>query len=291
MEIDFYSKQQTDSKLDEKANSDDVYKKNETYNIEEINNIIDTKIAEIQIPDVSDFYTKSEVYTKTQVDNLLTPKANANDVYNKTQVDNLVSPKANSSDVYNKTETYTKTEVNNLVSPKANSSDVYGKTETYTKTEVNNLLSPKANSSDVYAKSETYNKTEVNGLINNLPVYSGLIITDISVTPSAVANSCRLTFNNAPTIRDGDIIVVRGEFYYADSYTIIPILIFQAVKVGSIIKFNEIRTKNVLTTSGDYDLLAFCETSYVDVSCYVNGTKKSYSTVTNYKVSLITKGV
>lgn len=108
-EINFYSKEQTDSKLDEKANSNDVYKKNETYTIEEIN----AKFEDV--PDTSNFYTKTEV-------------------------NDLVSPKANSEDVYSKSQTYTKTEVDNLVSPKANSSDVYPKSETYTKSEVNGLI-------------------------------------------------------------------------------------------------------------------------------------------------------
>ena len=120
---------------------DNYYTKGET----------DAKIAE----DLTDYYKKTEVYDKTEVDNLVSPKANSSDVYEKsetytkTEVDNLVSPKANSSDVYAKTETYTKTEVDNLVSPKANSADVYSKTS------VDNLLSSKADSSDVYTKLQT----------------------------------------------------------------------------------------------------------------------------------------
>ena len=281
MEIDFYSKQQTDSKLDEKANSDDVYKKNETYDIEEINNIIDTKIAEIQIPDVSDFYTKSEVYTKTQVDNLLTPKANANDVYTKTQVDNLVSPKANSSDVYSKSETYTKTEVGNLVSPKANSSDVY------TKTETDNLVSPKANSSDVYTK------TQVDNIIGALPVFSGIIRTDLSTSVSVTGNYGKITISNLPTLKNGDIIAVGGEYYFDNGNIDMGrrlYLLYVTVKNGNTYISYVRDVVKTVNTSSDYLLDISMYSNEITIGCYEGQTVKAFLNATDVMVSVYQKG-
>lgn len=44
-------------------------------------------------------------YTKTEIDNLLSQKANSSDVYTKSQTDDLLSNKADSSNVYSKSET------------------------------------------------------------------------------------------------------------------------------------------------------------------------------------------
>ena len=55
----------------------------------------------------------SGIYTKSQVDTLLSAKANASDVYTKTQIDNLLMAKADASDVY------TKSQVDTALSAKA----------------------------------------------------------------------------------------------------------------------------------------------------------------------------
>ena len=54
-------------------------------------------------------YGIENAYTKTEVDGLLTNKANTSAVYTKTQTNNLLNAKANASDVY------TKQEVNTLI--------------------------------------------------------------------------------------------------------------------------------------------------------------------------------
>ena len=264
-EINFYSKEQTDSKLDEKANSNDVYKKNETYTIEEIN----AKFEDV--PDTSNFYTK------TEVNDLVSPKANSEDVYSKsqnytkTEVDNLVSPKADSNNVY------TKSEVDSLVSPKANSSDVYTKSNTYSKTEVDNLVSPKANSSDVYPKSETYTKSEVNGLINAIPNFNGL--TEVVQTPSISlyggGDAVRITFSDC---QDGDIFVISGRLsnYAGREFSATGVMdghtnLFIITTDGGTIETSHwIR----LTNSGTYK---YIEVRYVDAGLNV-------TTITNYNI-------
>jgi len=65
-------------------------------------------------------------YTKTETDNLLTPKATVS------YVDNQLLLKANQA------TPYTKAETDNLLTPKANQAT------TYTKSETDNLLTPKA---------------------------------------------------------------------------------------------------------------------------------------------------
>lgn len=54
-------------------------------------------------------YGIENAYTKTEVNNLLTNKANTSSVYTKTQTNNLLDEKANARDVY------TKQEVNTLI--------------------------------------------------------------------------------------------------------------------------------------------------------------------------------
>lgn len=164
-----------DGKLASKANSADVYTK------EQANELLGAKA------------NSADVYSKDESDDLLDAKANAADVYSKTDVDGLIAPLAKSADVYSKTEadallagkanvgdSYTKAEADTLLGAKANASAVYTKGQvdalvepkadktyvdeelakkadastTYSKTEVDNLVAPKANAADVYTKAE-----------------------------------------------------------------------------------------------------------------------------------------
>ena len=75
----------------------------------EINNLR-TQIEEIASEIIGEDY-----YNKTEVNDLLSAKADASDVYTKTQTDTLLSAKADASDVYTKEQTYTQTEVDNLL--------------------------------------------------------------------------------------------------------------------------------------------------------------------------------
>ena len=77
----YYTKTETDTLLDAKADASSVYTKTQTDNL------------------LSAKADASSVYTKTQTDNLLSAKADASSVYTKTQTDNLLSAKANTSDL------------------------------------------------------------------------------------------------------------------------------------------------------------------------------------------------
>ena len=170
------------TELAKKANSADVYTKEETYTKEEVNTAI--KNAEV------DAYTKSEMDTK------LAAKANSADLGDLAAKDEIaeadlasalatkINGKAEASVVstlsgtvgehttaisnINKTledkadadSVYTKDEADGLLNTKANA------TEVYTKTAADGLLNTKANASDVYKKTETYTQSEVNSLLN-----------------------------------------------------------------------------------------------------------------------------
>ena len=97
----------------------------EYYTAEEV----DEKIAEIPTFDPTNYYTKSQVYTKTETNGFLAQKANTsslamvatsgsyNDLLNKPTIPDV-------SNYYTKSETYNQTEVNNLLSTKADTSSL-----------------------------------------------------------------------------------------------------------------------------------------------------------------------
>lgn len=95
------------------------------------------------------------IYTKSQVDTLLSAKADKLDTYTKTEVNNLLSAKADASNVYAKADTYNKTEVNTLLNDKAD------KSTTYTKTQVDTALNGKASLSgnNTFTGTNTFNDT------------------------------------------------------------------------------------------------------------------------------------
>lgn len=97
----------------------------EYYTAEEV----DEKIAEIPTFDPTNYYTKSQLYTKTETNGLLSAKANTSalssvafsgsytDLTNKPTIPDV-------SNYYTKSETYNQTEVNNLLSTKADTSSL-----------------------------------------------------------------------------------------------------------------------------------------------------------------------
>ena len=97
----------------------------EYYTAEEV----DEKIAEIPTFDPTNYYTKSQLYTKTETNGLLAQKVNTsslatvatsgsyNDLTNKPTIPDV-------SNYYTKSETYNQTEVNNLLSTKADTSSL-----------------------------------------------------------------------------------------------------------------------------------------------------------------------
>ena len=203
---DTYSREAIDDMIDDldtaiSTLSDSVYPKTEVYTKSETDDLISPKA------DASDVYEKSEVYTKTETDDLISPKADANSVYTKSETDTLLNAKANSNNVYNKSET------DNLLNAKADSSDVY------TKTETNTLLNDKANSNSVYTKSETdalLNAKQdeltagtgisiVNNVISTISGASNVQIMDATVEAGS-QNYIKLF----PNLQNGDILVICG---------------------------------------------------------------------------------
>jgi len=150
-----YTKSEVNTSLEDKANTSDVYSKSQTYSKLEVDAL------------VQGGGTPVDAYTKAQTDALLTTKADASTTYTKTEVDTALSSKANSADVYAKSETYSKMEVDTSLSAKADTSTTYTKSETdtllsgkadtgttYTKAEVDTALSDKADASTTYTKTE-----------------------------------------------------------------------------------------------------------------------------------------
>lgn len=122
---DYYTKQEANDLLANKADKSDTYTKSEVNNL---------------IPDVSGFATKTELgnlsdsigqalsgisqglnNTNNRVSALETGKADKSTTYTKTEVDTLLNAKADSSDLpdmtnyYTKTETYSKSEIDNIL--------------------------------------------------------------------------------------------------------------------------------------------------------------------------------
>ena len=140
------------------------------------------------VDNLTNYYKKAETYNQTEVDNLLGNKANTSDIPTKTsQLTNDSGYITNEVD--NLTNYYTETEVNNLLNSKADTSQIptkvseldndtgfitnstneltnyYKKTETYNKTEVNNLLVDKADVEDI--PTTTSQLTNDSGYITN----------------------------------------------------------------------------------------------------------------------------
>lgn len=170
------------TELAKKANSANVYTKEETYTKDEV----DTAIKNAEV----------DAYTKSEMDGKLAAKANVADLGDLAAKDKIaeadlasalatkINGKAEASVVstlsgtvgehttaignINKTledkadadSVYTKNEADGLLNTKANA------TEVYSKTDADSLLNAKANASEVYKKTETYSQTEVNNLLN-----------------------------------------------------------------------------------------------------------------------------
>lgn len=140
------------------------------------------------VDNLTNYYKKAETYNQTEIDNLLGNKANTSDIPTKTsQLTNDSGYITNEVD--NLTNYYTETEVNNLLNSKADTSQIptkvseldndtgfitnstneltnyYKKTETYNKTEVNNLLVDKADVEDI--PTTTSQLTNDSGYITN----------------------------------------------------------------------------------------------------------------------------
>ena len=167
---DYYTKDEVDTLLDDKADKDDVYTKDEadarfqpigeyltsgdTYLKGEIDDKLDDKLdASAYTPtDLSNYYTKDETSGKTEIQNALDLKLDASaytptdlsNYYTKQEVDGALDDKLDAS-------AYTPTDLSNY----------YTKQETSSKTEIDAALNTKADNTKVYTKNETDAKYQV----------------------------------------------------------------------------------------------------------------------------------
>ena len=138
------------TKIDAKANAEDVYLKNE----------IDEKLTNVVY--------LNEVYMRDAIDNMLDGKVNVGECYSEAQIDALLRGKLNVGDAY------TKAEEDNFLIQKADKTDVY------TQIEINEKLDTKADKSDSYIKSEIDDFINIKANADN--VYSKAEIDDTIIT-------------------------------------------------------------------------------------------------------------
>ena len=209
---DYYTKEESDARfqpkgdyatkdeLDLKADKDDVYTKTEsdnkyqpkgdyltsadTYVKDEIDDKLDDKLdASAYTPcDLSNYYTKQETSSKTQIDTALARKADNDKVYTKTESDNKYQPKGNYQEKLIAGANITIS--GNVISASGGGGEPV---DAYTKAESDARYQPKGDyateqwvlnqkyitsSSTVfnnyYTTANTYNKTEINNYITQL---------------------------------------------------------------------------------------------------------------------------
>ena len=162
--------------------------KNNPEVIAEILNKIEAKIditaadakyalkTEVQATDLSNYYNKSELYNKSEIDakipdvSLLAKKSelpslenyyNKTETYSKSEVDAKVA----AGGTFDASSYYQKSDIDSKVQELAKKSETYNKSEVYNKSEIDAKI---PNVEDFAKKSETYNKSEVDGKIQSI---------------------------------------------------------------------------------------------------------------------------
>ena len=148
------------------------------------------------VDNLTNYYKKAETYNQTEVDNLLGNKANTSDIPTKTsQLTNdsgyITNTVDNLTNYYKKSETYTQSTIDEILREQEHEiltttslTHYYKKTETYNKTEVNNLLADKANKSDVPTKTSQLTNDGSDGtnpFISEIPIASSTQLGGIKV--------------------------------------------------------------------------------------------------------------
>lgn len=148
------------------------------------------------VDNLTNYYKKAETYNQTEVDNLLGNKANTSDIPTKTsQLTNdsgyITNTVDNLTNYYKKSETYTQSTIDEILREQEHEiltttslTHYYKKTETYNQTEVNNLLADKANKSDVPTKTSQLTNDGSNGtnpFISEIPIASSTQLGGIKV--------------------------------------------------------------------------------------------------------------
>lgn len=169
----------------------------EYYTAEEV----DEKIAEIPTFDPANYYTKSQLYTKTETNGFLAQKANTSSLA-------TVATSGSYNDLTNKP---TIPDVSNY----------YTKSETYNQTEVNNLLSTKADTSSLSTVATTgdyddlLNKPTIPTNAEQLPIESGSATNTKDYIDGKVATtSGTATAQTGVTIGSKNLVYKQGIFCY-----------------------------------------------------------------------------
>ncbi|KPA11983.1 conserved hypothetical protein, secreted, partial [Candidatus Magnetomorum sp. HK-1] len=143
--------------LSQKANVSDIYDRStidsqiaQKADISALSSKADLSTFDLKA-DKIDVYTRSELYTQTQVNDLLSQKANAGDFYNQTELDSKLAEKAD------------KTELNSKLAEKADNTELNSKlAEKADNTELNSMLAEKADKTELDSKlTEKADKTEL----------------------------------------------------------------------------------------------------------------------------------
>nr|DAR75958.1 MAG TPA: MAEBL protein [Caudoviricetes sp.] len=132
--------------------------------------------TEVQATDLSNYYNKTEVYNKSEVDTKIPDVStfakkseipslenyyNKTETYNKSEVDAKVA----AGGTFDASSYYLKSDIDSKVQELAKKSETYNKTETYNKSEIDAKI---PNVEDFAKKSETYNKSEVDTKISGI---------------------------------------------------------------------------------------------------------------------------
>ncbi|ETR68995.1 MAG: hypothetical protein OMM_04225 [Candidatus Magnetoglobus multicellularis str. Araruama] len=182
-----YTKAEIDLSLAEKANAVNVYPKTQLYTKSELDNALTAKLNVSEftgdtIKQKLNVLSDGKTVTNEQISLLdsIALKANTDEIYTRSQlytkseIDQSFSEIATTDDVYLKSQLYTKSEVDSALSAKVNTSDFTGQSikeklntlsdgKTLTSEQVAsiNTISQKANSQDVYNKTDLYTKYEI----------------------------------------------------------------------------------------------------------------------------------
>ena len=176
---DTYTKTEVDDFLSGKADTDDVYTKEDSDSkfqpkgnyvsastyisyTATTNATLANKADRSELPNMNNYYTKSETSSKTEIEDALALKADKSDTYtkaetsSKTEIQDALDLKADKSDTYSKEEVDAKIGQGGQFNP----DNYYTKSETSSKTEIQDALALKADKSDTYTKEEVYTKDE-----------------------------------------------------------------------------------------------------------------------------------
>ncbi|ETR70511.1 MAG: hypothetical protein OMM_08762, partial [Candidatus Magnetoglobus multicellularis str. Araruama] len=145
------------SDLDQKADKENVYDRStidsqlaQKADITALSLKADLSALELKADKIN-VYTRSQLYTQQQIDDLLSQKADEGDYYNQQTVDSKLSEKAYISDLDLKAD-------QSALDTKADISQVYTRDQLLTKTQTQDLLLTKVDQSSVYDRSKVDTK-------------------------------------------------------------------------------------------------------------------------------------